>query len=147
MFNFNFLRILAIWAYNFFGGDQNLDSRITAKQIDQCTSIDQALGIMGITNPVDLQKLKDKKGNWKNFAEVDNKELGGVITPTEQMELARLQYNLENGTKVSSQAFIDQESKTVGTKFMDWITPDTANEKKAKYENKADYHKEKSRRI
>lgn len=144
MFNFNFLRSLAIWAYNLFGGDQNLDSRITAKQIDQCTSIDQALSIMGITNPVDLQKLKDKKGNWKNFAEVDNKELGGVITPTEQMELARLQYNLENGTKVSSQAFIDQESKTVGTKFMDWITPDTANEKKAKYENKSDEHRKKA---
>ena len=145
IFNFNFLRNLAIWAYNFFGGDQNLSSRITAAQIDKCTSIEEALNIMGITNPTEISLLKDKNGNWKNFSEVDNKDLGGVISPTEQMELARLQYNLKYGTKVSSQAFIDQESKTVGTKFIDWVTPDTANEKYTKHKNKAVDKREKAK--
>ena len=145
IFNFNFLRSIAIWAYNFFGGDQNLSSRISAAQIDKCTSIEEALSIMGITNPTEISLLKDKNGNWKNFSEVDNKELGGVISPTEQMELARLQYNLKYGTKVSSQAFIDQESKTVGTKFIDWITPDTANEKYTEHKNKATDKREKAK--
>ena len=119
IWNFNFLRKLAIWLYNITGGKQDLSSRITAKQIDSCKSIEEALSIMGITSAEEIAMLKDGD-TWKDFSSVDNKELGGVLTPTEQMELARLQYNLENGTKLSSQAWMDKESKTVGSKIWDW---------------------------
>ena len=119
MFNFNFLRSLAIWIYNLTGGKQDFGTRITPEQIDSCTSIEQALQIMGISDPQEIALLKN--GNeWKDFSSVKNEELGGVITAAEQIELARLQYNLANGTKLNSQAFLDKTSKTFGTKVIDW---------------------------
>jgi hypothetical protein len=147
MFNFNFLRSLAIGLYNLISG-VDLTNRITAKQIDSCKSIEDALAIMGINDPSEIAKLKNSDGTWKNFADVENEELGGVISPTEQMELARLQYNLENGTKLSSQAFIDKESKTLGSKFFDatkkLFTPDSAKQKINKLENKAQEKRDKA---
>ena len=151
MFNFNFLRNIAIWLYNLTGGKQNLSSRITAEQIDGCTSIEQALELMGITSEWELDFLRYWEGKnyiWKDFRTVDNKELGGVISSSEQMELARLQYNLENGTSLSSQAFIDKEAKTFGTKAMEWtkkiFTRDTAQQKYNKLTNKAEKKKAKA---
>ena len=140
MFNFNFLRNIAIWLYNLTGGKNDFSSRITSKEIDSCTSIEQALQIMGITDPNEIAMLKD--GNdWKDFSKLENKEFGGVISATEQMELARLQYNLANGTKLNSQAFIDKQSKTFGSKVMDWgkklFTRETAQQKIHKLETKA----------
>ena len=147
MFNFNFLRSLATGIYNLIS-DVDLTNRITAKQIDSCKSIEDALAIMGINDPSEIAKLKNSDGTWKNFADVENEELGGVISPTEQMELARLQYNLENGTKLSSQAFIDKESKTLGSKFFDatkkLFTPDSAKQKINKLENKAQEKRDKA---
>lgn len=151
MFNYNFLRNIAIWLYNLTGGKQNLGSRITAEQIDGCTSIEQALELMGITSEWELDFLRYWEGKnyiWKDFRTVDNKELGGVISSSEQMELARLQYNLENGTSLSSQAFIDKEAKTFGTKAMEWtkkiFTRDTAQQKYNKLTNKAEKKKAKA---
>ena len=118
MFNFNFLRNIAIWLYNITGGKQDFSSRITPEQIDSCTSIEQALEIMGITDPNEIMMLRNGS-DWKDFSSVKNEELGGVISAAEQIELARLQYNLANGTKLNSQAFIDKTSKTFGTKLID----------------------------
>ena len=146
MWNFNFLRNIAIWIYNAIPGGNNLGSRISAKEIDSCTSIDQALMIMGITDANDIGYLKDASG-WKDFSSVKNEELGGVITATEQMELARLQYNLNNGTKLSSQAFIDKEAKTLGSKIWDGITKPfkkkTDQQKLIKYQNKVTKYEDK----
>ena len=140
MFNFNFLRNIAIWLYNLTGGKNDFSSRITSKEIDSCTSIEQALQIMGITDPNEIAMLRDGD-DWKDFSKLDNKEFGGVISATEQMELARLQYNLANGTKLSSQAFIDKQSKTFGSKVMDWgkklFKKETAQQKIHKLETKA----------
>ena len=140
MFNFNFLRNIAIWLYNLTGGKNNFSSRISSKEIDSCTSIEQALQIMGITDPNEIAMLKD--GNdWKDFSKLENKEFGGVISATEQMELARLQYNLANGTKLNSQAFIDKQSKTFGSKVIDLgkklFKKETAQQKIHKLETKA----------
>ena len=147
MFNFNFLRSLATGIYNLIS-DVDLTNRITAKQIDSCKSIEDALAIMGINDPSEIAKLKNSDGTWKNFADVENEELGGVVSPTEQMELARLQYNLENGTKLSSQAFIDKESKTLGSKFFDatkkLFTTDSSEQKINKLENKAQEKRDKA---
>jgi flagellum-specific peptidoglycan hydrolase FlgJ/phage-related protein len=118
MWNFNFLRNVAIWIYNAIPGGKDLVSRITSKQIDGCKSIEEALQIMQITDPNDIAQLQEN-GAWKDFSNASNESLGGVISPTEQMELARLQYNLANGTKLSSQAFVDKESKTLGSKIID----------------------------
>ena len=139
MFNFNFLRQLAIGIYNLTGGKQEFGMRITSKQIDACKSIDEAVALMGLT-PEEISMLKD--GNdWVDFSTVKNKDLGGVISSAEQMELARLQYNLANGTKLNSQAWIDKESKTFGSKVMDGIkkvfTKESAQQKISKYQNKA----------
>ena len=138
MFNYNFIRQLAIAVYNFTGGKAEFGMRITAAQIDKCASIDEALQIMGVT---DYGPLKDGSGNWKDFSAVKNEELGGVITEAEQMELARLQYNLANGTKLSSQGWIDKESQTFGSKVMAGIKKafkrDTAQQKYNKLTNKA----------
>ena len=146
MFNINFIRWIAIAIYNAIPGGNKLGSRIKAKEIDQCTSIDQALMIMGITDANDIAYLKDDTG-WKDFSSVKNEELGGVITSTEQMELARLQYNLLNGTKLSSQAFIDKEAKTVGSKVWDAISKPfkkkTDQQKVMKYQTKVDEYQEK----
>ena len=138
MFNYNFIRQLAIAVYNFTGGKAEFGMRITAAQIDKCTSIEEALQIMGVT---DYGPLKDGSGNWKDFSAVKNEELGGVITEAEQMELARLQYNLANGTKLSSQGWLDKESQTFGSKVMTGIKKafkrDTAQQKYNKLTNKA----------
>ena len=138
MFNYNFLRQLAIAVYNFTGGKAEFGMRITPAQIDKCTSIEEALQIMGVT---DFGPLKDSSGNWKDFSAVKNEELGGIITDAEQMELARLQYNLANGTKLSSQGWIDKESQTFGSKVMTGVkkafTRDTAQQKYNKLTNKA----------
>ena len=146
VWNFNFLRNIAIWIYNAIPGGNNLGSRITAKEIDACTSIDQALMIMGVTDAEDIAYLKDANG-WKDFSKVPNEDLHGVISATEQMELARLQYNLENGTKLSSQAFIDKESKTLGSKIWGAITKPfqkkTDKQKLMKYQNKVNIYEEK----
>jgi len=146
VWNFNFLRNIAIWIYNAIPGGNNLGSRITAKEIDACTSIDQALMIMGVTDAEDIAYLKDGNG-WKDFSKVPNEELHGVISATEQMELARLQYNLENETKLSSQAFIDKESKTLGSKIWGAITKPfqkkTDKQKLMKYQNKVNIYEEK----
>ena len=139
MFNFNFLRQLAIGIYNLTGGKQEFGMRITSKQIDACKSIDEAVALMGLT-PEEISMLKD--GNdWVDFSTVKNKDLGGVISSAEQMELARLQFNLANDTKLSSQAWIDKESKTFGSKVMDGIkkvfTKESTQQKISKYQNKA----------
>ena len=139
MFNFNFLRQLAIGIYNLTGGKQEFGMRITSKQIDTCKSIDEAVALMGLT-PEEIAMLKD--GNdWVDFSSVKNEDLGGVISSAEQMELARLQYNLANGTTLNSQAWIDKESKTFGAKAMDGIkklfTKESAQQKLSKYQTKA----------
>ena len=140
MYNYNFLRQLAIAVYNFTGGKAEFGMRITAAEIDKCTSIEEALQKMGITDPNEIAMLRD--GNdWKDFSSVKNEDLGGVITAAEQMELARLQYNLANGTQISSQGWIDKEAKTVGSKVMDigrkLFSRDTAQQKYNKLTNKA----------
>ena len=74
IFNFNFLRNIAIWLYNLTGGKQDFSSRITAAEIDSCKSIEEALQIMGITDPNEIAMLKDGD-DWKDFSKVENKEL------------------------------------------------------------------------
>ena len=148
MFNINFIRKLAIGIYNLISDDDaDLRMRISAKEIDNCKSIDEALAIMGIKDPNDIARLKD--GNeWKNFTECENEEFGGVISSTEQMELARLQYNLANGTKLSSQAYVDKESKTLGSKLWEGtkkvFTTETAQQKINKLNNKAQKDRDKA---
>jgi hypothetical protein len=138
MFNFNFLRNIAIWLYNLTGGKHVFTARITPEQIDSCKSIDEALQIMGITDPNEIMMLRTEDGtDWKDFSSVKVEDLGGVISAAEQIELARLQYNLANGTTLNSQAFIDMESKTLGTKFMDLFKKDSAEVKYNKLTNKA----------
>ena len=143
MFNFNFLRNIAIWLYNLTGGKQDFSSRITPAEIDSCKSIEEALQIMGITDPNDIAMLKDGD-DWKDFSKVENKDLGGVITAAEQIELARLQYNLENGTTLNSQAFIDKTSETLGTKFMKLFKTEKAETKYNKLTKKSTDRKAKA---
>ena len=142
MFNFNFIRQLAIGLYNLTGGKADFSSRITSEQIDSCSSIEEALQLMGITSDYETDMLKDGDGNWKDFSSCKNEEFVGVITEAEQMELARLQYNLANGTKISAQGWVDKESETFGSKALKWtkklFTKDTAQQKYNKLTNKAE---------
>ena len=132
MFGINFIRSLAVWIYNAIPGDK-IDTNDS--DISNCDSIESALNVLGVPeNQIGLFKDGDK---WKDFSKAKNEEFGGLISDREQMELARLQYNLENGTNLDSDAWVDKQSQTLGGKVLDAITKpfkktNAEKEKKAK---------------
>ena len=136
MFGVNFIRTLAIWIYNAIPGDK-MDVNDT--DITNCDSIESALNTLGV--PEDQIGLFKDGDKWKDFSKAKNEEFNGLISAREQMELARLQYNLEHGTMIDSDAWVDKESQTLGGKVLDAITKPfkkTNKEKQAKYQKKVD---------
>ena len=136
MFGVNFIRSLAVWIYNAIPGDK-IDTNDS--DISNCDSIESALGVLGVT--ADKIYLFKKGDEWKDFSKAKNEEFEGLISAREQMELARLQYNLEHGTSLDSDAWVDKESQTLGGKVLDTITKPfkkTNAQKEAKYQKKVD---------
>ena len=136
MFGVNFIRSLAVWIYNAIPGDK-IDTNDS--DISNCDSIESALGVLGVT--ADKMYLFKKGDEWKDFSKAKNEEFEGLISAREQMELARLQYNLEHGTSLDSDAWVDKESQTLGGKVLDTITKPfkkTNAQKEAKYQKKVD---------
>ena len=136
MFGVNFIRTLAIWIYNAIPGDK-MDVNDT--DITNCDSIESALNTLGV--PEDQIGLFKDGDKWKDFSKAKNEEFNGLISAREQMELARLQYNLEHGTSLDSDAWVDKESQTLGGKVLDAISKPfkkTNKEKQAKYQKKVD---------
>ena len=136
MFGINFIRSLAVWIYNAIPGDK-IDTNDS--DISNCDSIESALGVLGVT--ADKMYLFKKGDEWKDFSKAKNEEFEGLISAREQMELARLQYNLEHGTSLDSDAWVDKESQTLGGKVLDTITKPfkkTNAQKEAKYQKKVD---------
>ena len=136
MFGINFIRSLAVWIYNAIPGDK-IDTNDS--DISNCDSIESALGVLGVT--ADKMYLFKKGDGWKDFSKAKNEEFEGLISAREQMELARLQYNLEHGTSLDSDAWVDKESQTLGGKVLDTISKPfkkTNAEKEAKYQKKVD---------
>lgn len=147
MFNINFIRSLAVWIYNAIPGSK-IDTNDS--DISNCDSIESALNVLGV--PKDQYYLfKNKKGDgWKDFRKADVEEFKGLISAAEQMELARLQYNLENGTSLDKAAWVDKESQTLGGAIMDKITKPfkkTNAEKEKDYKKKVDKHTEKANKY
>ena len=141
MFGINFIRTLAIWIYNAIPGD-TIDTNDT--DISNCDSIESALTTLGV--PESHIHFFQDNGEWKDFSKAKNTEFHGTISAAEQMELARLQYNLKHGTSLDKDAWIDKESQTLGGKVLDTISKPfkkTNKEKQAKYAKKMDKYSKK----
>lgn len=141
MFGVNFIRTLAIWIYNAIPGDK-IDTNDT--DISNCDSIESALATLQVPDShIHFFKDNDK---WKDFSKAKIEEFHGVISAAELMELARLQYNLENGTFLDKDAWLDKESQTLGGKVLDAIKKPfkkTNKEKQEKYQKKVDKYSSK----
>lgn len=141
MFGINFIRTLAIWIYNAIPGD-TIDTNDT--DISNCDSIESALATLEV--PESHIHFFQDNGEWKDFSKAKNSEFFGTISAAEQMELARLQYNLKHGTSLDKDAWIDKESQTLGGKVLDAISKPfkkTNKEKQAKYAKKMDKYSKK----
>ena len=141
MFGINFIRTLAIWIYNAIPGDK-IDTNDT--DISNCDSIESALATLQVPDS-HIHFFKDND-EWKDFSKAKVEEFHGVISAAELMELARLQYNLENGTFLDKDAWLDKESQTLGGKVLDAIKKPfkkTNKEKQAKYQKKVDKYSSK----
>ena len=141
MFGINFIRTLAIWIYNAIPGD-TIDTNDT--DISNCDSIESALTTLGV--PESHIHFFQDNGEWKDFSKAKNSEFFGTISAAEQMELARLQYNLKHGTSLDKDAWIDKESQTLGGKVLDTLSKPfkkTNKEKQDKYAKKMDKYSKK----
>lgn len=117
MYGFNFIRIIATAIYNALpnvGKTINLNKKLNSKDVDSSSSIEEVLKKAGVT---DTSKYKDKNGNWVDFSDLELEE-GDQLSATDLEEVARFQYNQENGTKLDSDAWIDKNSQTLGSKIM-----------------------------
>ena len=117
MYGWNFIRDIATAIYKALpkvGKTINLNSTLKGSEVDQMGSIDEVLQKAGVT---DTSKYKDKNGNWVDFSKLELDE-NDELSARDLEEVARYQYNQENGTKLDSDAWIDKNSQTVGSKIM-----------------------------
>ena len=117
MYGWNFIRDIATAIYKALpkvGKTINLNSTLKGSEVDQMGSIDEVLQKAGVT---DTSKYKDKNGNWVDFSKV-KLDKNDELSARDLEEVARYQYNQENGTTLDSDAWIDKNSQTFGSKIM-----------------------------
>lgn len=115
MFNFPFLTTVARGLYQAIGGGvgRKIDFSNDLKGVDtNSMSFNDAFVKAG----GNINQIMDKNGKIKDISKLKTDDLDG-ISAVEKQELERLQYNQQNGTKLSSQAYNDMKNKTVGQKI------------------------------
>ena len=123
LYGFDFMQNIARWIYQALpvnlGKVIDLSMDFTGK-IDGM-STEEAIKAAG----GNLEDFIDKKtGKLKDLSKLSLKDISGTgVSTAELMELQRLQYNNDNGTKLDSNAWKDKTSKTLGEKILgnDWV--------------------------
>ena len=115
----DFLQSIARWIYNNLpinlGKDIDLTNDLEGVNIDGL-SVSEAIEKAGGNTSM----FFDKNGKFK--ADLDDKDLQGTgISSAEYMELQRLNYNNENGTKLDSLAWKDKTSQTFGANIWEKV--------------------------
>ena len=102
------------------GKKVDLSDQLSGVKIDNL-SMQDALQQAGLTYlGVDALYEDRTTGKLKDLSKVKLEDLQGTgISSAELQELARHQYNLENGTQLDSAAWNDKTNKTFGAKIMD----------------------------
>ena len=95
-----------------FGRKIDLSNDLSGKTIDGM-SLEDAIEKAG----GDISQFIDENGKMKDITKLNADDLTGISAP-EIMELGRLQYNQQNGTKMDSLAWKDMQSKTLGQKIL-----------------------------
>ena len=117
LMGFDFLQNIARWIYMNLpvnpGKEIDLTNNLEGVSIDGLTVADAIEKAGG-----DTSMFFDKNGKFK--ADLDDKDLKGTgISSAEYMELQRLNYNNENGTKLDSLAWKDKTSQTFGANIVE----------------------------
>lgn len=123
LYGFDFMQSIARWIYQALpvnlGKVVDLSMDFTGK-IDGMSTEEAILAAKG-----NLEYFIDEKtGKLKDLSKLTQKDLDGTgVSSAELMELQRLQYNNENGTKLDSNAWKDKTSQTLGQKILgnDWV--------------------------
>lgn len=123
LYGFDFMQNIARWIYQALpvnlGKVIDLSMDFTGK-IDGM-STEEAIKAAG----GNLEDFIDRKtGKLKDLSKLSLKDISGTgVSTAELMELQRLQYNNDNGTKLDSNAWKDKTSKTLGEKILgnDWV--------------------------
>ena len=118
------IQMLARFIYNILpvnlGKKVDLSDQLSGVKIDDM-SMEEAMKAAGITYlGVDALYEDRATGKLKDLSKIKLNDLQGTgISSAELQELARHQYNLENGTQLDSAAWNDKTNKTLGAKIMD----------------------------
>lgn len=115
MFDVSFLTSLARGIYTSVGnlGGRQIDFSNDLSGTDTSgMTLEQVIQAAG----GDISQFKNEDGTFKDISEMNTDELTG-ISAVERQELARIQYNQENGTNMDKQGYNDMVNQTVGQKI------------------------------